>query len=72
MKRRYNVMFRLDAVLVEVKDMKAETLAEAIEEGKRLCLMNLTASYKGMTLNHLNGDPRVVGVATADAWDAAS
>ena len=69
MKRRFHVKYRLDGVLVEVQDVKADTLEQATEQGRRLCLMNLTREYKGMTLDLLNGYPAVVGVETADAWD---
>lgn len=76
MKKKYNVKFRLDGVLVEVKGISGQRpydgeqgLEGAINNARDLCLLKLTQSYKGMTLEHLNGDPRVVGVETSDAWD---
>jgi len=69
MKQKFNVKYRLDGVLIEVQGLKADTLEQATEQGRRLCLLNLTREYKGMTLDYLNGYPAVVGVETADAWD---
>lgn len=74
---KYKVKFRLDGVLVEVDGVSGKDefgnevgLNGAIKNGTKLCLMNLTKPYKGMTLDHLDGYPRVVGVETQDAWDA--
>jgi len=72
---KFTVKFRLDEVLVEVRGVRGfnsntfeDGLKGAIENAKRLCLMHLTKEYKGMTLEHLDGQPRVVGVETFDAW----
>lgn len=74
-KKTYNVKFRLDGILVEVSGLSGKNeygqeggLVTAIQNAKDLCLMKLTSPYKGMTLEHLEGRPRVVGVETSDAW----
>ena len=74
MKRSYKVKFRLDEILVEVSGISGRneygdsSLAQAIENARRLCLMSFTKEYRGMKIELLDGAPRVVGVETSDAW----
>lgn len=68
---KYRLQYRLDGVLVEVTGINGNTLEEAVAAGRRLCLAKLTKEYRGMSLDHLSGWPRVVGVITKDAWEEA-
>jgi len=74
-RRTFHVKLRLDGILVELRNIKTtdwmstpEQMTEAVEKARNLCLMKLTKEYKGMTLEQLDGRPRVVGVETSDAW----
>jgi len=66
--KRYTVKYRLDKILVEVKGVRAESLEAAVQAGKDVCLMKLMKPYRGKTIEHWDGRPRVVGIETSDAW----
>jgi len=72
---KYRVKYRLDDILVEVSGVSGkrpdnldDNMANAIANGRRLCLERFLRDYKGMTIEHVDGRPRVVGVETEDAW----